>query len=72
MQARRGGEKFPPKRERKARIKEVFASVRQIAFIKFDAVFAEEDAEVNRAVSASEFLTKSPRGDLVLRWRRWR
>jgi hypothetical protein len=72
MQARRGGEKFPPKRALKARIKEAFASVPHIAFVKFDAIFAEKDAEVNRAVSASEFLTKTRRGELVLISRHWR
>jgi hypothetical protein len=53
------GKSFLPKRALKARIKESFASVPHIAFIKFDAVFAEKDAEMNRAVSASEFLTKT-------------
>jgi hypothetical protein len=55
MQARRGGEKFVPKRALKA-----------------NQIIAEEDAEVNRAVSADEFLTKTRRGELVLISRRWR
>ncbi len=40
-------------------------------FVKFDAVFAEKDAKVNCGVSASEFLTKTRRGELVLISRRW-
>jgi len=43
MQARRGGEKFPPK-----------ASAESA-----NQIIAEEDVEVNRAVSAGEFLTKT-------------
>ena len=35
-------EKFPPKRALKARIKEAFASVPHIAFVKFDAVFVQK------------------------------
>ena len=35
-------------------------------------IIAEKDAEVNRAVSAGEFLTKTRRGELVLISRRWR
>ncbi len=42
MQARRGEEKFPPKRALKARIKEAFASVPHIAFIEFNAVFVQK------------------------------
>ena len=58
------GKSFPQKRALKVRIKEALASVPHIAFVKFDAVFAEKDAEVNRAVSASEFLTKRRPGAL--------
>jgi hypothetical protein len=64
---------FPPKRALKARIKEMFASVPHIALVEFDAVFAQKDAKVNRAVSASEFfLTKTRRGELVFISRLWR
>jgi hypothetical protein len=47
-------EKFPPKRALKARIKKVFAKRLQHC-----GIIAEKDAEVNRAVSAGEFLTKT-------------
>ena len=44
MQARRGEEKLLSRRALKARVKATFASIPQIAFVEFDAVFTQKTA----------------------------